>query len=256
MATPPRKGELPPPVSGFADPKRRAASTAAYGEQLGRSLGDDVDVHALLDDEPTRPHQIVPHEVAEPPEAPDEPGPRAVLEPVSDDAHPVENRRVPTQPQLLSEALAAVASDTRPTQLELGEGRAVPQAPAVRAVEPKPLAPNRSPSPVPLRVGLFSSDRPTNWLAAAALGLTLSIIPAQQLARARAQELTTQPLLELQDAIDSPLAVDANLLRKPQAIAAEVEAARGEAFQRYLMIWLGVGLGLGLGLGLAPRFWS
>lgn len=290
MATPPRKGEpqapplpgappltLPPGApTGFADPSRRAASTAAYGQQLGAVLGDDVDVSALLDDEPTRPHQIVPPDV-DADEAADE---RAVLEPVSEEAHPV--RRHPTNPQLLSEALAAVASG-RAGELELGEGAerahtpAIPaskpivaapepsapslatslatEPPAMRAPEPKPIVP-RSPSPVPLRVGLFSSDRPTHWLIAAAVGLLLAIVPARQLARSHAQELTTQPLLELKDAIDSPLAVDAGLLRKPQAIAAQVDAARGEVRNRYVLAWLLVGLGLGAGLGFVPRFWA
>ena len=114
----------------------------------------------------------------------------------------------------------------------------------------------RSPSPVPLRAGLFSSDRPTNLLIAAAIGLLLSIVPARQLARSHAQELTTQPLLELKDAIDSPLAVDAGLLRKPAAIAAQVEGARGEVRKRYMLVWLLVGLGLGAGLGVVPRFWA
>lgn len=236
-------------------------------------LGDDVDVSALLDDEPTRPHQIVPPDVDADANAVDE---RAVLEPVSDEAHPV--RRHPTNPQLLTEALAAVAAG-REVELELGDGAdparkpasaatpstgitaepsapsRAPEAPALRAPEPRPIVP-RSPSPVPLRSGLFSSDRPTNLLIAAAIGLLLSIVPARQLARSHAQELTTQPLLELKDAIDSPLAVDAGLLRKPAAIAAQVEGARGEVRKRYMLVWLLVGLGLGAGLGVVPRFWA
>lgn len=240
-------------------------------------LGEDVDVSALLDDEPTRPHQIVPPDVDADADAVDE---RAVLEPVPDEAHPV--RRHPTNPQLLTDALTAVAAG-REAELELGDGAEparkpaskppssspmpstgsaepsapslAPAAPALRAPEPRPIVP-RSPSPVPLRSGLFSSDRPTHWLIAAAIGLLLSIVPARQLARSHAQELTTQPLLELKDAIDSPLAVDAGLLRKPAAIAAQVEGARGEVRKRYMLVWLLVGLGLGAGLGVVPRFWA
>jgi hypothetical protein len=234
-------------------------------------LGEDVDVSALLDDEPTRPHQIVAPDV----DADAEVDERAVLEPVPDEAHSV--RRHPTNPQLLTEALAAVAAG-REAELELGDGAepsrrpaskpasppasastaepsVADEAPAIRTPEPRPIV-ARSPSPVPLRMGLFSSDRPTNWLVAAAIGLLLAIVPARQLARTHAQEITTQPLLELKDAIDSPLAVDAGLLRKPAAIAAEVEAARGEVRKRFMMVWLLVGLGLGAGLGLAPRFWA
>lgn len=254
MGTPPRKGELPPPVQGFgADPNRLAAATAAYGEELGRALSDDADVHGMLDDEPTRPHQIVREGSGDQ---------RAVLEPVSDDAHPEDRRRVATQPELLSEALAAVAAGPRqPATVEsVARDRVaepvLSETPPITLLPPPPtIGPNRSPSPAPIRMGLFSADRVTNLLAGAAIGLALTIIPAQKLARSHGQELLAQPLLELTDSIEHPLAVDAGLLRKPPVIAAEIEAGRNATRTRYFMIWLLIGLPIGVGLGLAPRWW-
>lgn len=242
VGSPPHKGELD------GDLDRRAAATAAYGEELSRALSEDAEVLELLDDEPTRPHQIVQQS---------SPTQRAMLEPVSEDAHPADHRRVPTHPELLSEALAAIAAGPRPPAVELTAPEPMSTVPPMRAPEPRlVLGANRSPSPVPLRVGLFSADRITNLLAGAAVGLLLTIIPAHKLALTHAQALLTQPLLELNDAIDSPLAVDADLLRKPQAIAAEIEASREAVRTRYLMIWLLAGLPLGLGLSLIPRWWA
>ncbi len=279
MGTPPHK-QLPSPVQGFADPKRRAASTAAFGEELGRTLTDDADVFQLLDDEPTRPHAIIRDAIVSEGSS----SQRAVLEPVSDDAHPIEHRRVPTQPELLSEALAAVArgpvpepspdaptptiprliskpmvaasSNAAVTAAAAGSAATSEPAPLERVPEPMLLGPNRSPSPVREAMGLFSSDRITNLLAGAAIGLLLAIVPAQRFARAYARDQLTQPLLELADAIDHPLAVDADLLRTPQAIAAEIEGSREAVRTRYLMIWLLAGLPIGLGLGFIPRWWS
>ncbi len=246
MGIPPRKAELPlPPVQGFGnDPSRLAAATMAYGAELGRALPDDVDVHQLLDDEPTRPHQIVSEPVSEPTASQ-----RAVLEPVSEDAHPVEHVRMATQPALASEALAA-ARELEPMIPPLTA------TPMVERVPEPPAAVRRSPSPVQVGIGLFSADPITNWLAGAAIGLVLTIIPAERLARAHAHELLNQPMLELKDSIDHPLAVDVGLLRKPKLIAAEIEDARAAVRTRYLMIWLLVGLPIGLGLGFAPRWWT
>jgi hypothetical protein len=239
-------------VAGFgADPQRRAAATAAYGEELGRALADDVDVQGLLDDdEPTRPHPVVPQASA---------SQRASLEPVSDDAHPDERRRVPTHPELLSEALAAVAAG-RPPAVEAPPNPSPttpnPTPPVLgRVPEPTIVGPNRSPSPAPLRMGLVSADRITNTLACVAIGLALAIIPAQKYAQSHAREVLAQPMLELNDAIEHPLAVDAGLMRKPQTIAATIESGRKQVRARFLGFWMGSGLMLGLGLGVVRRWW-
>jgi hypothetical protein len=248
-------------VQGFGnDPKRRAAATAAYGEELGRALADDADVHQLLDDEPTRPHQIVRETSAPQPAASS--SQRAVLEPVSEDAHPVEHVRAATQPHLRAEARAAVASGPRAEPEAtipslLAPAPITSESPILAHVpEPAIVGPKRSPSPVPVRMGLFSSDRATNLLAGAAIGLLLTIIPAQKLARSLAHDRLNQPLLELKDSIDNPLAVDVGLLRQPKAIAAEIEAGRADVRERYLMIWLLAGLPIGLGIGFIPRWWA
>lgn len=194
-----------------------------------------------LDDERTQPHPIVSERSS---------SSRAMLEPVSEDAHPADQRRVPTHPELLSEALAAIAAGPRPsvTPERTSPEPATPTNPRI--------GPNRSPSPLPIRTGLFSTDRITNLLASAAIGLALTIIPARKLARAHGQAALVQPLLELTDSIEHPLGVDAGLLRQPQAIAAEIEEVRAATQTRYLSIWLLAGLALGLGLGFVPRWWA
>jgi hypothetical protein len=246
VGTPPRKGELPPPVQGFgADPNRRAAANATYREELDRALADDADMQ--LDDERTQPHPVVPASSS---------STRAMLEPVSEDAHPADQRRVPTHPELLSEALAAIAAGPRPSVTPYPAVPEPAMAASKRVPEPAIIGPNRSPSPIRIRVGLFSTDRLTNLLASAAIGLALTIIPAQKLARAHGQALLVQPLLELTDSIEHPLGVDAGLLRKPQAIAAEIEEVRDATRTRYLSIWLLAGLAIGLGLGFVPRWWA
>jgi hypothetical protein len=248
-----------PPVQGLGADAKRLAAAAAYGDVLSQALSSDGDLLEILDEEPTEPHQVASEASS---------SQRAVLEPVSETAHPETRRRAPTRPELRSEALAATAAQPQAAAMELaGPEPAAPEpastATPLRVPEPKPapepklgVGANRSPSPVRVRMGLFSADRITNLLAGAAVGLLLTIVPAHKFALSHAKTLLTQPLLELNDSIDHPLAVDAGLLRKPQAIAAEIEVSREAVRSRYFSIWLMAGLPLGLGLGLVPRFWA
>ena len=165
---------------------------------------------------------------------------RPNLEPVGDDAHPPENRRMPTQPP---SALALALEDLRPpSTTSTGEAPLPP---------PPKLAPRQSPAPV--RRGLFTMDRPTNFLAGAAVGLLLTIIPAKKFARNYEVSQIEPMITDLEGAVAHPLGVEAGLVENPNAIAARIHDGRKKVRRRYMTIWLGAGLLIGAGLGFAPR---
>lgn len=189
--------------------------------------------------------------------------PRPNLEPVSEDAHPPQNRRVATG----QHALLALALDENENGAAAGTpdgSTETPNAPGAQGTRPSPpstAAPvatsfARSPSPAPTGPpGLLSSDRLTNILGGVAIGLMLTIIPAKKLA-ASYEIKQVQPLLaELEGSIAHPLGVEAGLMEAPESIAAKIRTGREDVRRRYLGIWLLAGLPIGLGLGFAPRPW-
>lgn len=264
----PGKSKKASAIRGFGEVDD--AKVQAFGEQLGSmdlgALDDLEDPEELVTEirEPVRMPASEPKPVREDAvtasfEVVEEPEAKPNLEPVGEDAHPPQNRRMPTQPPA---ALTAAA-----LELDLDEGppgaesapKAAPKPPAstpakaspgVRTPPPK-LTPRASPAPV--RRGLFSVDRITNLLAGGAVGLLITVIPAKQIAR-RYEVREVEPMIsDLEGAVDHPLGVEAGLVETPESIAARVEAGREKARRRYFAVWLLAGLPLGVGLGLAPR---
>ncbi|PRP95699.1 hypothetical protein [Enhygromyxa salina] len=250
---------LPPLLEGFGkDDGQRAAAAAAYGKQF-----QSVELDQFDDAEPPpkpaadssasrpRPNYNTDDEISAPAE--DE-GDRPNLEPVSDNAHPPQNRRMPTQPP--SSLTLELSDEDLPTKAH----RVVPRSAAnsessepSAAAQPRPpkLAPRHSPAP--LRRGLFSGDLVTNLLAAVAVALLIMILPAKKIAR-NYETSQVEPLLtELDGAIEHPLGVEAGVVEAPEKIAARIHAGRDKVRTRYLLIWLLAGLPLGLGLGFVPR---
>jgi hypothetical protein len=167
-----------------------------------------------------------------------EPSARSHLEPIPEQAHPPQNRRIPTQPPaVLALELDRVESPPRSTT----------SAPNVTA---KPFA---RPSPAPVRRGLFSSDRVTNLLAGAAVGLLLSLFPAKKLAESFETRQIEPMLAELDKSVAQTLAVEAGLVERPESVAAKIDAGRKQVRRRFMLVWLLGGLPIGVGLGLAPR---
>jgi hypothetical protein len=233
--------KLPSAIREFGKPEdERKAAVSAFGDQLD---GIALDV---LDDEPVEPTQVAkpPQPAAKPvakPAAVDKPAAAAKpnLEPVSDDAH--KHRRLPTQPPAT-------------LQLALDDGPPRPSEPssAQPSLPPPPkLAPRQSPAPI--RMGLLSSDRITNMLGCAAIGLVLMIFPAKQLANNYVVSEVEPMLGDLQGAIEHPLGVEAGLVTKPETIAANIRDGIGKTRTRYALIWLLVGLPIGVGLSFVPR---
>jgi hypothetical protein len=228
---------LPPPFSAIAkDDPRRASAAEEYQRQLA-----SVDLEAL-DDAPDAP---------DPPVAPitlpaypsvdtREPGrpTRPNLEPIPEQAHPPQNRRIPTQPP------TALALDLDGAEL----APAAPQ-PSTHA-PPKPIARQ---SPTPVRRGLFSIDRPTNLLAGAAVGLLLTVFPAKKLAESHETRSIEPMLTELERSVEQTLAVEAGLVASPESVATKIHDGRKQVRRRFMLVWLLAGLPIGLGLGLAPR---
>jgi hypothetical protein len=261
-------------LQGFGKPDgKRDAAVSEYGKQFG---GSELE---LLDDaeDPTemarrsagkgataspKPPATASPKSATPPvsasvSTSDD---RPTLEPISDDTH--RHRRLPTQPP---SALALELDIDRPpehtpsehTPSEHAAARPVTSAPAVQVAAVTPSSRSSSAgsrqSPAPVRRGLFSGDRITNFIASAAVGLVIMIYPAKQFAHN--YEITkVEPMLaDLEGAIDHPLGVQAGLVADPQKIAAQIHEGREDVRRRYMAIWLLVGLPIGVGLGFAPR---
>lgn len=171
--------------------------------------------------------------------------PRPNLEPVGDDAHPPQNRRMPTQP-----GLVLALDDEGATQREEPSPSPSPAGPL--GVPPPPtLAPRHSPAPV--RRGLFSSDRVTNLLAGAAIGLLIMILPAKRFAASYEEREVEPRIADLRGVLEHPLGVEAGLVEHPDDVAAEIHAGRRKVRRRYMALWLLVGLPVGLGIGMIPR---
>ncbi|PRP95444.1 hypothetical protein ENSA5_39090 [Enhygromyxa salina] len=279
------KSTLPPLLQGFGgDDDRREAAAADYQERLAGLDLDALDVG--VDEDPVAMARKASGKAAgrakpepkpaAPPRRPrpgaelsapgEKPGSESAvlkpnLEPVGDDAHPPQNRRMPTQPP--SSMVLELDDDDddrsrRPADAPssgAGPGTGAGTGPGTGATT-RPVAPPRvgpRPSPAPVRRGLFSTDRITNLLAGAAIGLLLMIFPAKKLARSYEVREVEPLLADLQGAIDHPLGVEAGLVEKPEAIAARIEAGRKKIRRRYGAIWLLAGLPIGLALGFAPR---
>lgn len=227
---------LPPPLAGIAkDDPRRSAGVEEYQRQLA-----SIDPEALeqLDDSVAEAPVVSSTLPAYPSVGPGRPN-RSNLEPVVEQAHPAQNRRIPTQP---------------PTALVLElDG---PEPSPGRLPEPVKLAPSvpmLRQSPAPVRRGLFSIDRPTSLLAGAAVGLLLTVYPAKKLAESFETREVEPLLLELEKSVEQTLAVEAGLVERPEVVAAKIDDGRKKVRRRFLAVWLLAGLPIGVGLGLAPR---
>jgi hypothetical protein len=235
---------LPPPISGLAKhDERRDAAAAEYQRQLASIDLDE------LDDAPT---PVAPITLPSDPEAgQDQPArsapsrePSATrrpnLEPIPDNAHPPQNRRIPTQPPIALTLDRDVPVESANPELARPAGLA----------PPKPYS-RQSPSPV--RRGLFSIDRITNLLAGAAVGLLLAVFPAKKLAESYETREVEPRLADLETSVAQTLAVDAGLVESPETVEAEIHDGRKRVRRRFVLIWLFVGVPIGLGLGFAPR---
>lgn len=252
------KTPLPPLLEGFGkDDARREAAAAEFGLAFG-----DLELGKLDELDELEPELAAPKPQPQPKPKPAQAKPvpdaklelrldevampgadapaRPNLEPVGDDAHPPQNRRMPTQPP---SALALDLAELRPPSQAEAEAKPLPPPPKITSRH----------SPTPVRRGMFSMDRPTNLLAGAAVGLLLSIFPAKKLARSYEVSEVEPQIAELEGAIAHPLGVEAGVVEDPRKIAARITDGRKKVRQRYITIWLLVGLPIGLGLGFAPR---
>jgi hypothetical protein len=249
---------LPSAIGSFGDADPNALSQ--FGKQFGDQFDDlqlaldgdeddpvEVARRSAAKPEPTKPTQAKakPAKPAkpEPEQEPDRPN----LEPIGDEAH--KHRRIPTQPPAALQL--QLDDDTRPTKQPPSQQQAQTQQGAGALPPPPKLAPRQSPAPA--QRGLFSTDRITNLLAGAALGLLVMIYPARQIARGFQTREVEPQIAELQGAIDHPLGVQAGLVEKPEAIAARIHDGRRQTRTRYLAIWMLVGLPIGLGVGFIRR---
>jgi hypothetical protein len=244
-------------LEGFGKPDgKRDAAVSEYGKQFG-------DAQFELLDDAEDPSETARRAAGKGATASAKPAPasarastsdvRPTLEPISDDTH--RHRRIPTQPP---SALVLELDIDRPPDRPSPERSAASPATATSA-PPVSVAPRMPPthasrqSPAPVRRGLFSSDRITNLLASAAVGLVIMVFPAKQIARSY-EARNVEPLLaDLDGAIDHPLGVQAGLVADPQKVAAQIHEGREHVRRRYMAIWLLVGLPIGLAIGFAPR---
>jgi hypothetical protein len=255
-------------LQGFGKPDgKREAAVSEYGKQFGSSdfeLVDDAEDPAEMArraaGKGATPSTKPPALASAKPAAPSDVRPS--LEPISDDTH--KHRRIPTQPP---SALALELDIDRPSTdrpapdrpspeqppTEHSAARPVTNAPIAAVAPPRPSGSGSRQSPAPVRRGLFSGDRITNFLASGAVGLVIMIYPAKQLAHNYEARHVEPMLADLDGAIDHPLGVQAGLVADPQKIAAQIHEGREDVRRRYMAIWLLVGLPIGLGLGLAPR---
>jgi hypothetical protein len=135
------------------------------------------------------------------------------------------------------------------------------QSSAVAPTSPGPLVPasvspparRSSPSPVAERRGLLAADRPTAFLLAGAIGLLVGLYPALEASRRLLVDRSDEPLTELVDAVDRPLAVRAGELRSPAVIAGEIEASYDAARGRFWVVWLSIAVPVTLVLGSLRR---
>ncbi len=248
-------------LQGFGKPDgKRDAAVSAYGKQFEVS---DLELDEAAED-PIEMARRSAGKDATPSEKPTAgvglSDVRPTLEPISDDTH--RHRRLPTQPP---SALALELDIDRPPEQAASEpassepaaARPMTSAPIVPVAPVAPARPSSTvgsrQSPTPVRRGLFSGDRVTNFLASAAVGLVIMIFPAKQFAQNYEISKVEPMLADLEGAIDHPLGVQAGLVADPQKIAAQIHEGRDDVRRRYMAIWLFVGLPLGVGLGFAPR---
>ena len=249
--------KLPSPLSGFGErEEQRKAALAAYREQLGSADFGELEDAPELEDEPGS--------SAEPQSGRDEDeledgipslvntelsGP-ANLEPIGDEAHPPQNRRMPTQPP---QVLALDLGDDEPRAPTASTRDDPSSAPPVKQSAPTYRRPGSRPSPAPLRRGLFAVDRATNLLVSGAIGLFVMIIPAKKVAESYETREVEPLIAELEASIERPLGVEAGVVEDPESLATKLDAGRRKIRLRYTLIWLLGGLPIGVALGLIPR---
>ncbi len=238
-------------------PPRAELATVAFvsGDRTGGSKplpspNSGTDEHDALEELDEAPTPVAPMSLPRSPEPPSpEPSEtrRPNLEPITDEAHPPQNRRIPTQPPT-----ALVLDVDHGQVLDVDhdhEPASEPSKPASLA-SPKPYARQ---SPAPVRRGLFSSDRPTNLLAGVAVGLLLALFPAKKLAESYETREVEPRLADLETSVGQTLAVEAGLVESPESVVAAINDGRKRARRRFMLVWLLAGVPIGLGLGLAPR---
>ena len=250
----PSSSSKPPLADLRKSEAERAEVTKAYQRQL-----ENLDLEALeeIEDQPTA-------AIYKPPSREASVTSRPNLEPVDEDAHPPQNRRVPTQPpDVLSLAVDGITEEQLERERKAAPAAAVPApvaeanaSPTGSVLPPPPSISRASPSPAVGPSGLFSDDRVTNLLAGAAVGLLLMVFPAKKLAGSVATREVDPRLADLATSVEQPLAVEAGTVESPETIVASIDAGQSKARKRFVLIWLLGGLPIGLGLGFAPRFWD
>jgi hypothetical protein len=127
-----------------------------------------------------------------------------------------------------------------------------PPPPTPPASEPAKAPPPRTRAPGE-KIGLFGEDRVFGFLVGGAIGLLVGIYPALQSGKGLVEEETRDAMVELEDAVERPLAVRAGDVRSPGEIAADIERTYGPARSRFWLVWLGIAIPVGAGLGLIRR---
>lgn len=135
--------------------------------------------------------------------------------------------------------------------LELAIERPVPRpAPAPIVAPPQPF-----PTAVADvgRKGPLLEDPVASRLLGLALGLGLALVPASMAAAGLSRADVEPRMAELADAIERPLAVRAERVRAPRAIAAEIHDAESRVTTRFWGVWMVIGLPLGAALAFVRR---